>query len=63
MFLYLLCETTFSIKFGIILKPVMSCKTSAKDVWNIMHVVGVVVTNIMKVKPQKWNPRIWKSVF
>ena len=49
MFLYLQNEITYSIKFGFVLKPVMSSKTSEKE---ILHKI------LRKVKLQKWNLKI-----
>ncbi len=44
MFLYLQNETTYSIKFGLVLKLVMSSKTSEKEILHKMHTVVVVMT-------------------
>ena len=46
MFLYLISEITYGIKFGIVLELVMSIKTSAKYVWNDEKICK-------KMKPQK----------
>ena len=37
MFLYLQNEITYSIKFDIVIKLVMSFKTSEKEIWHNMH--------------------------
>ena len=60
MFLYLQNETTYSIKFGLVLKPVMPFKTSEKEILHKMHTVVVVVTDISKddTPVQKWNLKI-----
>ena len=58
MFLYLQNETTYRIKFGIVLKLVMSCKTSEKEIWNSTHTVVVVMTDIWKSGTSKRVP--WK---
>ncbi len=48
MFLYLKKETTYSSKFGIVLKLEMSSKTLEKVIWHNKHSVGVGVTDIWK---------------
>ncbi len=56
MFLYLHNETTYSMKFGIILKHVMSSKTSEQVIRHYMHTVGVVMTDIGKGETPKMEP-------
>ena len=58
MFLYLKNETIYSFKFGIVLKLVMSFKTSEKEIWNSLHSVVVVMTDkglFENMKLKKWN--------
>ena len=50
MFLYFQNETTYSIKFGIVLKLVMSSKTPEKEIWHSTHTVEVVMTDIWTSK-------------
>ncbi len=54
-FLYLPKETTYSIKFGIVLKLVMSSKTLEEVIQHNMHTVGqgVVMTDIWKGETSK----------
>ncbi len=56
MFLYLQNETTYNIKFGLVLKPVMSSKTPEKEILHKMHTVVVVMTDIWKDETPKMEP-------
>ena len=56
MFLYLKNKTTYDIKFGIILKLVMSFKTLQKEIWHSMHMVVGVTTDIWKGETSKTEP-------
>ncbi len=56
MFLYLQKEITYSIKFGLVLKPVMSSKTLEKEILHKMYTVGVVMTDIWKGETPKMEP-------
>ena len=51
MFLYLHNETSYGIKFGIILKL-----GSEKEIWHNMLTVVVVMTDICKGEPSKMKP-------
>ncbi len=56
MILYLQNETTYSIKFGTVLKLEMSSKTSEKVIWHYMYTVGVVMADIWKDETSKLEP-------
>ena len=56
MFLYLQNETTYSIKFGLILKPVMSSKPWEKEILHKVHTVVVVMAGIWKGETPKMEP-------
>ena len=56
MFLHLQNETTYSIKFGLDLKLMMSSKPSEKEILHKMHTVVVVMTDTWKGETPKMEP-------